>query len=95
MADLHFHSTSYQWLVIAGPKAQFKGVGTINGEGEYGFMLTAVDEALTPSRDVDLFRIKIWDRTTDEVVYDNQMGESDDGDAATAIGGGSIVIHNK
>ena len=92
-ADLKFESTSYDWMVIAGKKAQYKGSGTINGSGDYGFMLTAIDAALTPSTDVDLFRIKIWDNATDEVVYDNQLGSSDDADPTTAIGGGSIVIH--
>ena len=33
-ADLEFHSTSYDWLVIAGTNAKFKGTGTINGFGE-------------------------------------------------------------
>jgi hypothetical protein len=95
VADLHFHSDAYDWLVIAGPRAQYKGTGTINGAGNYGFMLTAIDEKLTPSTDVDRFRIKIWDKATDEVIYDNQMGEDDDADPATDIGGGSIVIHKK
>ena len=96
VADLNFHSDSYQWLVVAGPKAQFKGTGTINGAGNYGFMLTAIDEALTPSTDVDKFRIKIWNKDDgDAVVYDNQMGAVDDADSATEIGGGSIVIHKK
>ena len=36
--------------------------GMINGLGDYGFMLTATDESLTPSTDVDLFRMKIWDK---------------------------------
>ena len=58
-------------------------------------MITAVDEALTPSTDVDLFRIKIWDKdNNDEVVYDNQMGDPEDSDPTTGIGGGSIVIHD-
>ena len=97
VADLNFHSDSYDWLVIAGAKAQYKGVGTINGEGEYGFMLTAIDADLTPSTDIDKFRIKICDKATEEIVYDNQMGSLDDDDMApaTAIGGGSIVIHTK
>lgn len=90
--DLNFHSSSYQWLVIAGAKAQFKGDGTINGEGNYGFMLTAVDAKLTPSTDVDKFRIKIWDKDTDTVVYDNQMEDEEDAELTTTIGGGSIVI---
>jgi hypothetical protein len=58
-------------------------------------MLTATDADLTPSTDVDLFRIKIWDRATDEVVYDNKMGADDDGHDGTEIGGGNIKIHKK
>lgn len=71
----------------------YKGTGTVNGVGNYGFMLTAIDEALTPSTDVDLFRIKIWDKDTGEVIYDNQMGDEEDADPTTELGGGSIVIH--
>ena len=97
-ADLHFQSDSYDWLVIAGHKALYKGVGTINGMGNYGFMLSAIDADLTPSTDVDLFRIKIWDRDQgDVVVYDNQIGcsadDAVDASPCTAIGGGSITIH--
>lgn len=58
-------------------------------------MLTALEANLTPSSDVDRFRIKIWDRTTDTIAYDNQMGEDDEVEAATGLGGGSIVIHKK
>ena len=93
VADFDFHSESYDWLVIAGARAQYKGTGTINSEGNYGFMLTAIDEVLTPSTDVDLFRIKIWDKDSGNVVYDNKPGESDTGDATTELGGGSIMIH--
>ena len=94
VADLNFHSDSYDWLVVARAQAKFKGVGTINGSGDYGFMLTATDEAPTPSTDVDLFRIKIWDRDNeDSVVYDNKLGEADDSYAGTEISGGDIKIH--
>ncbi len=72
----------------------YKGIGTINGVGSYGFMLNAIDEELTPSIDVDMFRIKIWDKdNNDAVVYDNQMGDADDTDPTIAIQGGNIVIH--
>jgi hypothetical protein len=94
VADLSFYSDSYDWLVVAGPKAMFKGTGTINGGGTYGFLISAVDENLTPSTDVDLFRIKIWDKDNgDALVYDNQLGDADDADPTTQIGGGNIVIH--
>ncbi|MDY6958869.1 MAG: PKD domain-containing protein, partial [Halobacteriota archaeon] len=93
-AGLNFHSSSYDWLVIAGHKAKYKGTGTINGEGNYGFMISAIDEKLTPSTDVDKFRIKIWDKdNADTIVYDNQMGDADDSDATTEIQSGNIVIH--
>ena len=72
-------------------RAQYKGRGTINGGGDYGFLLTAIDGQSTGGS--DRFRIKIWDRLTGVVVYDNQMDADETSDAATALGGGSIVIH--
>jgi hypothetical protein len=96
VAGLNFHSDAYEWLVIAGARAQYKGTGTINDEGNYGFMLTAIDAKLTPSTDVDRFRIKIWDKDNGgAVVYDNKLGEADASDATMELGGGSIVIHKK
>ena len=94
-AQLNFHSTSYDWLVVAGAKGKFKGSGTINGAGDYGFMLTATDSNVSGGGSVDTFRIKIWDKMTDEVVYDNQMGAPEDSDAGTALGGGNIAIHSQ
>ena len=88
-ARFNLHSTAYEWLVVAGTRAKFKGTATVNGEGDYGFMLTATDG------DPDLFRIKVWDRSTDAVVYDNQLGADDDGYAGTELGGGQVVLHNK
>ena len=72
----------------------FKGVGIINGTGNYGFLLKAVDADLTPSTDVDLVGIRIWDGDNgDAIVHDNEMEAAEDADPTTAIGGGSIVIH--
>jgi parallel beta-helix repeat protein len=92
-AGLSFKSTAYDWLVVAGARAQFKGSGTINGLGDYGFMLTAIDGQVNGGGGVDRFRIKIWDKSTGQVVYDNQMGAGDAEEPTTALGGGSIVIH--
>ena len=83
--DLHFHSTSYDWLVVTGSDtAKFKGVGTINGEGAYTFQIWATDS------DPDTFRIKIWTENeagVETVEYDNPMHQP--------IGGGNIVVHTK
>jgi hypothetical protein len=93
LANLNFHSESYQWLVVSGARAQYKGSGMINGTGDFGFLLTAIDGDLPGSGGVDKFRIKIWDKATGNVVYDNQMTAPDSADPATLLGGGSIVIH--
>jgi hypothetical protein len=93
VGGLRFESTAYEWLVVAGPRAQFKGTGRINAAGDYGFLLSATDGQVNGGGGVDRFRIKIWDRATGVVVYDNQYGDSADAPAATALGGGSIVIH--
>ena len=83
--DLNFQSSSYEWLVVTGSDyAKFKGTGTINGDGDYKFMLWAGDT------EPGTFRIRIW--TEDEAgletdVYDNGFDQG--------IGGGSIVIHAK
>jgi hypothetical protein len=87
--NLNFKSTVYEWLVVAGTRAQFKGDGTINGVAGYGFLLTAIDDTQ------DKFRIKIVRKSDGVIVYDNQRGEIDDSPAATTLSGGSIVIHTK
>jgi hypothetical protein len=85
VADLNFHSSSYQWLVVTGSDyARFKGTGTINGVGEYKFMIWAGDG------DTDTFRIKIWEEDelgVETVIYDNGSDQ--------AIDGGSIVVHTR
>jgi len=93
VANFDFHSASYEWLVVAGARAQYKGTGTVNGSGDYGFMLTAIDGQLNGGGGADKFRIKIWDKATSTIVYDNQLGEGDTTEPTTMIGGGSIVIH--
>jgi len=95
LGNLNFHSTAYEWLVISGAKAQYRGTGTINGSGNYGFLLTATDGSVNGGGGTDQFRIKIWNENPGNVVYDNRLGNADDVDLAEPqdISGGSIVIH--
>jgi hypothetical protein len=87
--DFNFHSRTYEWLVIAGTTAKFKGSGTINGDvapdgSDYLFKLWAGDD------EPDTFHIKIWWEDVDgveNVIYDNIYDQP--------IVGGSIVIHTK
>lgn len=92
-AGMTFTSTSYEWLVISGAKAQLKGSGTINGSGAFGFWLTAWDSNLAGGAKPDLFRMRIWDKGSNDVVYDSQPGAVEDADPITPLGGGSIVLH--
>ncbi len=93
-----FDSDSYEWLVISGAKARYRGTGKVNGGGSYGFELTAWDGALA-SNGPDKFRIRIWDQNQGNgTVYDNMRGEADGVEPTgpgAVLGGGSIVIHKK
>src|SRR5205823_5737072 len=91
--SLSFHSSSYEWLVISGARAQFKGSGTINDAGSYGFLLSSIDGDINGGGGKDKFRMKIINKTTNAIVYDSQMGAADSSAASTVLGGGSIVIH--
>jgi hypothetical protein len=111
-----FKSTSYDWLVISGATAQFKGSGFVKKHGNqhvndndcenenhfvddpegYMFLLTAVDGSLTGGGDQDRFRVKIVNKVTGEVVYDNLPGAGDDPGsfAPPVITKGKIKIKN-
>jgi hypothetical protein len=90
-ANLTFQSTSYDWLVITTNQGQYQGSGTINGAGNYGFLVTALDNGgSTP----DKLRLKIWDKNNNNaVVYDTQPGASTTAAPTTALGGGRIQVH--
>ena len=91
--SLNLHSTGYVSLVVDGAKtkAYYRGTGTVNGVSGYEFLVSVIDGRNTSAP--DRFRIKVWKTSTGTVLYDNQSGGVDDASAATAISGGSIVIH--
>ncbi len=85
--DLKLKASAFEWLIVDGAKAIARGSGTVNGQGNYGFVLSVIDDS------PDLFRIKIWDKVTGQVIYDNMPGAGDLSDPTAAINGGSVVIH--
>jgi len=54
--------------------------------------LVSVIDGKAPGGGGDKFRIKIWDKSTGIVIYDNQIGAPDDADATQRLIG-SIVIY--
>ena len=97
--NLDFKSTSYEWLVVSGSMAQYKGVGAIKGQtGAFKFMLTARDGDLQGTKGKDGIRMKIT-TSTDQVVYDNMFTISADDTNSPGntqdLEGGSIQIHSK
>lgn len=92
-----FSSTSYDWLVVSGARAQYKGSGSINGVGGYKFILTAIDGDRQGKP--DRFRIKIFHTDPDSgqevIYYDNQTAGDTEGtsDEGTLVNGGSIIVH--
>jgi hypothetical protein len=90
-----FASTSLQWLVVTGFKSQVRGIGRLNGLGDYGFLLTAYDGQQPGGGGSDRFRLKIWNRISGAVLYDNVLDPTatDDVDRAKpqAVGPGSAI----
>jgi len=80
---LWFRSDIYQGLTIneSGKIAQVKGTGTINNKVGYSFIIWAGD--ISKGGGVDTFRIRIWETTTGNVVYDNGVNEKIDGGSIT------------
>ncbi len=96
VGNFNFHSDAYNWLVVSGWKAQYRGTGSVNGVSGYDFTLTAYDGDISGGGNIDKFRIRITRTNGGNVVFDNRItnGNTDiDTADPQAIAGGSIVIH--
>jgi hypothetical protein len=103
--DFHLHgdgetlnATSFDWLVIDGTEARFMGSGTVNGRGDYTFVVSATDSHApagfsAPQAPASMLRITIWEKRSGAVVYDTQAGDVTTVSPTTHVSGGSIQIH--
>lgn len=82
--SLRFKATSLAWLALGTDRASFSGEGTISQTGRYGFQVTAV---VDPSHNHDTLQMKVWDATTQQVVYQTP--------GPLPLAGGSINLHPK
>jgi TolB protein len=91
--NLDFQSTSFNQIIVSGNTAKVSGTGMVNGSGEYKFFICVVDEKSTGrNRVADKYRLRIVDTATQEVVYDNQMGDSEEAKATYPITNGKILV---
>ena len=91
VGELAFNALNFEYLAVSGAKAQFKGSGRITGDQSgYSFIMTVVDGQLDGSGR-DKIRMKIFNKNTNKVIYDNGMGASDAADPVTVVGAGSVI----
>lgn len=87
VGNFEFTALNYEYMVIQGSKAQMKGTGKITGlQSGVNFILTVVDNG-----DVDLVRMKIFNKNTGEIYYDNEPGKGEAAEPTTVTGLGSVV----
>ncbi|MES2647966.1 MAG: LamG-like jellyroll fold domain-containing protein [Bacteroidota bacterium] len=91
VGDLEYNALNFEYLSIGGARAQIKGTGKITG-GQSGinFIMTLIDGALDGTG-IDKIRIKIYNRNTGLVYYDNEQG-SDANNPVTKVGTNSQVV---
>jgi ribosomal protein S26 len=95
VGSFEFNALNFDYLSINGAIAQFKGTGKIvGGQSGIGFIMTVKDGTIDES-DMDMIRMKIYNRNTGYVYYDNQPDASDADEPVTIVGtNSSIVIYS-
>ncbi len=86
VGDINLKASEITWLIMSDVSAQFKGEGTINGEGFYTFRVIAKDSDKTGGQP-DEITIKIWQGTDTEADPIYQA-------INVQLGGGNIIIHD-
>jgi hypothetical protein len=91
VGDFEYNALNFEYLSVAGARAQIKGTGKITG-GQSGinFIMTVIDGALDGTG-IDKVRIKIYNRNTGQVYYDNEGG-SDANNPVSKVGTNSQIV---
>jgi hypothetical protein len=84
--DLEFNALNFDYLVVNSPMAQFKGTGKIIGDQSgYNFIMTVIDGDAQNGGGVDKIRMKIYNKNTGQIMYDNMPGATSDADVPTTV----------
>lgn len=90
LGDMEFRASAHRGYVVDGSQVRFNGRGTINGAGDYTYLVGLNDAALREPASgdggKDRFWVRIMDATTGTVVYDSRTN------ATTAIGAGGVEV---
>ncbi len=90
VGDFEYNAVNFEYLSINNSLAQIKGNGRIKGlQSGIGFIMTVLDGGTTGE---DKIRMKIYNKNTGEVYYDNQPGASDADAPVMAVGANSTVV---
>jgi hypothetical protein len=93
VGDFEFNALNFEYLAIAGAKAQIKGSGKIaGGQSGINFIMTVLDGDLAESGGIDKIRMKIFNKNNGYVYYDNQPGASDADNPVASVGNNSIIV---
>ena len=91
VGDFEYNALNYEYMSVAGYKAVIRGSGKIIG-GQSGiyFNMYVIDGALDGTG-IDKVRMKVFNKNTGEVYYDNESG-SDADDPKTPVGLNSSIV---
>ncbi len=91
VGDLEFNALTFEYLSVAGARAQIKGTGKIiGGQSGINFIMTVIDGALDGTG-IDKIRMKIFNKNTGQVYYDNEQG-SDANNPVSKVGTNSQIV---
>ena len=91
VGTFEFNALNFDYLAMQGARAQFRGTGKITGgQSGVGFIMTVIDGELDGTG-IDKVRMKIYNKTTNAIYYDNQPG-SDAANPVTPVGTNSSIV---
>jgi len=93
-ASMSITSTKMIWLVKTTSKSWLKGEATLVVTGSNPELVNYLVSVVDSTSVADKVRVKIWNKATGEVIYDNQLGSPDDADATRAVstGAGTVIF---
>ena len=92
VGDFEFNALNFDYLAINNTMGQFKGTGKIiGGQSGVSFIMTVADGQLDGTG-IDKIRMKIYNKNTGVIFYDNQPGANDASLPTQAVGSNSIVV---